>query len=530
MTAAVSGAAFLLRLPSMVQPVGIDQGIFLTAGWGMTRGLALYRDVWDQKPPGIHLTYALAVAFAGSHSAVVFWLDFVAALATCAFVYAIARRTGSLVAARVATVAYAALMFPAARYGYGGFLERAVPECFIALFVAGAAFLITRTAAPDTLRLAAAAGLIGCAAVYKPTAVVYFPAFCVWLRTAHAVNWTSVGLAGTALLVPGSLVAAWLADAGTLSDAWIAVVEYNRAYVAIGSGPLALLDRLAHEGWRLIKTDPLWMLGAVAVAVAVADMFRGGVPYAALLGVCWLAAAVIAAAANGIRLYSTYFIPAGVPLALLTGWLFSRIAENRNPRRRMAAAGAIISVACAVALRSHYPARVWTTLVADIEAHGATGDRRLEYLQRFGGYQTGRGYSARANAELATYLVQHTTPHQRVYIFGMAPSVYFLAQRLPANRFIWTYPGVVNLVHRDAFSRETLAADLALSDAAYLVLERNNRDSLTGWKIENEFDSAGVQRILANYVREDDIEDFMLYRRKPRHDPLAESPPRDERK
>ncbi len=38
----------------MVQPMGIDQGIFTAAAWGMSQGDMLYRDLWDQKPPGIH--------------------------------------------------------------------------------------------------------------------------------------------------------------------------------------------------------------------------------------------------------------------------------------------------------------------------------------------------------------------------------------------------------------------------------------------------------------------------------------------
>src|SRR5947208_15925589 len=79
--ALIACLAFALRFPSILQPIGVDQGIFLTSGWAMTRGLVLYRDVWDQKPPGIHLTYAAAVALFGPHAAIVFWLDILTAIA-----------------------------------------------------------------------------------------------------------------------------------------------------------------------------------------------------------------------------------------------------------------------------------------------------------------------------------------------------------------------------------------------------------------------------------------------------------------
>ncbi len=517
LTAAAVGAAFACRLPSIAEPIGIDQGIFLTTGWGMTRGLVLYRDLWDQKPPAIHLTYAAALRLAGPHASLVFWLDFVSAVATCALIYAILRRTSTPLAARLGAIVYATLMLPAARYGYGGFLERAVPECFIALLAAAAWWLVTRSdTTPGTRRLAGAAALIGVAALYKPTAVAYFPAILAWLGTRSRLRWQSVALATGALLAPAVLAAAWLAAAGSLTDAWIAVVEYNRAYVALGSGPLVLIDRLAHEGWRLTKTDPLWTLGGLGAAVAVVDLLRRRPAPAAWLGICWVAAGVLAAAANGIRMYSTYFIPAGAPLALLAGWLFSRIAEDHRPRRRLATAAAVLALAAAVAIRSHYPARAWTTIMADIGGRRASGEARLHYLERFGGYQTGRGYSARANAELASYLAEHSEPSGRVYIFGMAPAVYFLAQRLPANRFIWTYPGVINIVRRAEFTPEALAASLARSSPSYIVLERNNRDSLTGWRSEVEFASPAMRQVLEDYVHEVEIEDFMLYRRTPR--------------
>ncbi len=517
LTAAIVGAAFACRLPSITEPIGIDQGIFLTTGWGMTRGLALYGGVWDQKPPAIHLTYAAAIAIAGPHPSIVFWLDLLAALATCGFVYALARRISTPLTARASAIAYAVLMFPAARYGYGGFLERAVPECFIAPLAAAAWWLLaTRGQPPGPRRIAGAAVLVGIAALYKPTAVLYLPAMLVWLRSRHPIAWKSAALAVAALLVPALLIAAWLASRGSLTDAWVAVVEYNRAYVIQGSGPIALLDRLAHEVWRLTKVDPLWTLGMLGAAVAAADVARRRPATAAWLGFCWLAVSIVAAGANGIRMYSTYFIPAGAPLALLAGWLFNRIAEDAEPRRRGAGTLAAIGLALGVAIHSHYPERLWSTVAADFHARQATGDELFHYLERFGGYRTGRGYSARANAELAAYIAQHTAADQRVYVFGMAPSVYFLAQRLPASRFIWTYPGVTNIVGRHDFTPEALAASLALSRPEYIVLERNNRDSISGWRSEVEFTSPGMQHLLGEYAHDVDIEDFMLYRRRPR--------------
>ena len=59
-------ASFIIRLPGIVEPLGPDQGVYATIGWGLQRGLALYRDLWEQKPPAIYLTYRFAFDVFGS--------------------------------------------------------------------------------------------------------------------------------------------------------------------------------------------------------------------------------------------------------------------------------------------------------------------------------------------------------------------------------------------------------------------------------------------------------------------------------
>ena len=56
---ALACALLLLRLPSVVQPMGADQGLYAYVGERILAGDLPYRDAWDQKPPAIHYTYAL---------------------------------------------------------------------------------------------------------------------------------------------------------------------------------------------------------------------------------------------------------------------------------------------------------------------------------------------------------------------------------------------------------------------------------------------------------------------------------------
>ena len=83
----------VVRLPSLVQPAGGDQGLYTYAAQRILAGDVMYRDVWDQKPPGIALIYApLLTIWPGE--AVVPGADLAAAAAVAILLVALGRRAG----------------------------------------------------------------------------------------------------------------------------------------------------------------------------------------------------------------------------------------------------------------------------------------------------------------------------------------------------------------------------------------------------------------------------------------------------
>lgn len=503
-----------LRMPGIVQPIGIDQGIFATAAWGMSEGLRLYVDLWDQKPPGIHLAYRAAFAVLGPEPSTIFWLDLLAAVACCALMFAWGAAASSVKVGAVGATVFAVGSLPALRFGYGGFLERAVPETFITLFLTAAALAVTKAWRAHADRwLPIAGATIGAAIVMKPTALVYAVAFAGWYLLVAGLRATSPGAiaaAIAALFFPAVLVAAWLYARGSMYDAWVAVVEYNRAYVTAGGGVGALILELAHVTWRHVKTDPIWTAGFCAMAAAVAGSALSGrlMPLPTLCA-CWLLASAVAIAANGIRMFNSYFMPPVPALSMAVAWLF--VEWPWKYRRPVAVAVTTLAIVVGVSRGAA------DRLVNATSADGARLLRRdageIQYLTRFGGYATGRGYSARANAELVEYIRSHTKPGDRIFIFGMAPSVYFMSQRLPAQRFLWAYPAVSDAVRRDTFTLDALVRSLEAADPVLLILERNNRDSLQGWRIETEFERPPMHQFRNRYSRTEQLEDFLIHSR-----------------
>src|SRR3982751_6634022 len=93
---ALAGALLIVRLPSLVQPMGSDQGLYAYVGERILHGELAYRDAWDQKPPGIHYIYA-ALRAVSSRDVVVPAADLAAAASVAALLWLIGSRLcGSL--------------------------------------------------------------------------------------------------------------------------------------------------------------------------------------------------------------------------------------------------------------------------------------------------------------------------------------------------------------------------------------------------------------------------------------------------
>ena len=84
---------FLRALPNLRYPIGRDQATFCVIGQGLLRGQLLYRDLWDNKPPGIFYIYALIVKIFGPVMWGVGAVDIIWLLAISVCIFYFARRS-----------------------------------------------------------------------------------------------------------------------------------------------------------------------------------------------------------------------------------------------------------------------------------------------------------------------------------------------------------------------------------------------------------------------------------------------------
>src|SRR5262247_444708 len=108
---ALVAALLILRLPSLVQPMGPDQGLYAYVGERILHGDLAYRDAWDQKPPGIHYVYA-ALRAVSRRDGIVPAADVAAAVLVATMLWIAGARLGGPAAGGLAAVLFLLLSDP----------------------------------------------------------------------------------------------------------------------------------------------------------------------------------------------------------------------------------------------------------------------------------------------------------------------------------------------------------------------------------------------------------------------------------
>jgi len=304
--AGLVAAVALMRLHTYHEPLDRDLTSYAVIAHELLQGRELYSDLWDHKPPAIHVTYALGELLAGYGRSGVYCINVLGAALTLLGAYA----AGGMWAA-----AYFAVV--------SGDLALQANQPNVELFLNAA--LVWSYALLKRSRPMSAGSLLGLAVLYKPNAL---PAVLLLILAAPlgSARARLKALAVAAALPIGTVL--YFASTGRAEALFSAVLEYNAAY---GGGLLKNLAR-GLAPWNLLPRC-IWMALPLAAAALCGARERG-----------WLAAAYaagtyIAVAAPG-RFYPHYYQLWLPPLALGAA---ATLAEHR-PRARWALLGLLVAL------------------------------------------------------------------------------------------------------------------------------------------------------------------------------------------
>jgi hypothetical protein len=469
---ALTAALLIVRLPSLVQPMGPDQALYSYIGERILHGDLAYRDAFDQKPPGIHYVYAGLRALS-TRDIVVPAADLAAASICAALLWVLGSRLGGPLAGGLSAAIFLLLSDPGfARYG--GMRVRAQAETFIGLAVAGALAFIVRFRLPtSTVRLPAlcAGVLIGAAFALKYNAGVY--GIVVLAAMVVVSKDVAYGRRDAAFVVLGAAVIPLLLLARfwagrAIDDLYQDTIIYNVQYSAeTYASRWGMLRYVFIAPIRHAQVDPLWFVGGIGCLTLLAFLKRRGV----WIPLVWVALACVSIAINGARDLPQYFIQAAPALALAAGMA----AALTLPRLPQAPRWIVVGVIAAATWRvgsDPFP-KLAANVRYDVQYLTDRIDRRA-YLARFGSREIDK-YSALGNRDVGDFLASHTSPDDTVYVFGFSPGAYVYANRRSASRFFWSRPVLVGFNSANpGYGVNGVRTDLERNQPAYIVLQEHD--------------------------------------------------------
>ncbi|MFG2606196.1 ArnT family glycosyltransferase [Streptomyces sp. NPDC048514] len=372
----LAALACLTRIPSFVSPLwNPDEGYLAVQARLLAEGGRLYENVVDRKPPLLPWLYEAVFAVCGQGSlAPLRVLAVLAQLLTAVLLASLARRRWDDRAGRTAGVLY--LLVSVGLNPEDA--QAATFEVFILPCTAAAVWCADRG------RWGAAGAAVAAAFLTKQTGgAVLLPV--AWLLHRKGAPLAGAGRLAAGFAVPVLGVALATDPAGFLF--W--TVTGSTAYASFSGSELQALVR-ATANTAILAAASAGLLVPIARALRTT---RGG---AADLWL-WLASSAVAVTL-GFHFFGHYYLQLTAPLALL-----ATEALQILPAQRCVAA--VLTSACCCTLFL-----TWGLLAPRPE---------LVHVQR-----------------LAAALEQRTAPTDRVLVWGIHPETYWLADRMPATRYL----------------------------------------------------------------------------------------------
>ena len=414
-------AAFIacVRVLSYDEPLERDLTTYAVIAHEMLQGRDLYSDLWDHKPPLIHLTYATAQVVAGYGSLTVYLLGLGSAVVTLLGVYF----AGAALRSNTGDGLWAAAFWAVVCSNVGLQANQPNSEAFVNACLACAFALWVRddVRMRQSVRFVIVGVLLALATLYKNTAI----AAAFFLAVAH-LSFPPGGEPRKRALRPVGIVAGvgalvwftvcgYFAAQGRFQPFYDAVFAYNLSYT--GGAP-SIWDALVRSLWYPYFLKFFLPLILAFLAGAAAGLIRGPRrPWA--LFVAFGVGAQMAVALHG-RLDQHYFQVWLPPLAISGGWVIGCLTESTRRRTRWCVWAGALAILAALFGR-------------DFRYHllGPQMLTKMKYLE---------GTLFVESRELGEGLEGLLADGETFYEWGNETGIYYASRRRPPTGVIYNWP------------------------------------------------------------------------------------------
>jgi 4-amino-4-deoxy-L-arabinose transferase-like glycosyltransferase len=422
--------------------MGADSGLFAYYGQQILAGRVLYKDLWDEKPPGVYYVDALAILIAGETPWSIWWLGLAWIAATTIILFLILYTlTGMIPALAAALVFLLTALYPD-YYQRGNFTEvyALLPQV---LAIAALAKYLSAGKSRWVFFL----GMMTAAAfLFKPTyiamglaaliVILYLDLRTNTIRQAllHLANF-SLGTAA-----PLAAVTLYFASKGALQAMWEAVISYNLVYAKQGFSLRSIYTTLS----TFAVVQPMATVFTVSMASLVVFLILN-----------WpklihppKAEQVVGKMDGNTRLW----VFAGIFAALPVEWALVSVSGKNfghyflTPLPAMTGAWAYLASGIIRSLRPGRERNIWPSLALSLLAVlslgwffkvAVTEAPDKAQLNSFLKQPLSLSYTLN---ELEQYVSDNSSPAQPVLVWGLHPRINFVTGRRSPSRYAFPLP------------------------------------------------------------------------------------------
>lgn len=500
---------------------GRDQGIYAVVGDGVLHGKMPYKDLWDFKPPGIFLVYALAQGLFGRAMVSIRILEVAGLIAS---VFGFMRLAETFFERRVAGLmggAVAALLLAELEFWHTG-----QPEVFGG-YLTTAALVLTTLPVPARRRIwiwFGVGALFGLAFLFKPPLGGGAIVCAAYLATreqqrsgsSERALYTLLAI-GASALAPIALCAAWFMLRGAWPALHWTLAEFTPGYTTLGwEGRQAATMLYYALEEAFFKFSALAGAGVLAMAAITPLHSREREGSFLVLG-------VIAMQLAGVAMQGKFFPYHYAATLQLIGFLAGLGLYKLWRRCATGGLGGVLAftsfVLIATDMRAatrdlpqYFRERAWLRLQYALRIRPYTSrealDRECSYVA---------DYNLSADRDVALEVRSRTGSADPIFIWGFEPAIYWLSERSPSSRFIYDVPQRTEW--QRTYARAELLRDLNRRPPALIIVQHNDVfPAVTGHVLDSHDELPGFPELAhlidADYENVKRIEDFDLYERK----------------
>ncbi len=505
-----------LALPTLLYPLGRDQGMYANIGAAILRGGLPYVDMWDIKPPPIYYLYALSMALFGQTPFGVRALDL---LLVPLGMWGLMRLGAQLGGERVGQ--WAALLY-GVFYFSDQFANLTQSDSLVTIFMIWAALAGWQASSMPAGRRAALGYALACGALcgvilwFKQYQAFFVLMLVGWQVKVRWGAWRALGREAGAFTLGGLLTGggllAYFAALGIVPEMLI-VAQSTSAYNAQYSDWGAFFSQIgSYFTFRWGYWGVVFGLVGAAAALTLTGRMRGwGFVWA------WLAAATAFMVVQRLG-FDTHWFPMLPPMALLaaaavgwgTGVLCAPPVTDARPRPQPLAHALsnfafVLTFSAVLAYNTWLPA--WGYLTG--------GQTQHDYYAQF----QANDLKPEQSLAVVEWLRARVAAGDTLYVWGFRPEVAFMGGWRPATRWQAQFP-LVAPWYPQAWQQQNVDLLWAAMPPYALVLT----DDYMPWVTGRHEDSHTILQdytelnnwLMANYDRVHTIGDFLIWQRKPR--------------